>query len=402
MATFVELPQMTDTMSEGILVAWLAEVGDSIRTGDPLAEVETDKAIMELEAPKSGVLLRKYAEEGAEITCGTIVVALGDEGEDVPATPPSNTESATPNEDQPDEVVAEQVAASVDTPAIEDKSERVKASPVARSMASDEGLDLSAVVGSGPDGRIVKRDVEKAISERTGAVASSAAGGGDARSAHIRRRMIDRLVETHQSIPTFTVTRQIDMGRAVGLRGELRATESFVDGIGYTEMIVKAAALAMRSVPQLNARYSGDEVVLIPDVNIGIAVGLDDSVVVPVVKQCDTKPLQGIVGEMAELAARAHAGALLADDVRDSTFTVSNLGMYGVDSFTAMLNAPDAAILACGSVREQPVVRDGSLVVGTVMFVTLTVDHRVADGVAAAKWLAAFAESLENPVSLIV
>jgi pyruvate dehydrogenase E2 component (dihydrolipoamide acetyltransferase) len=401
MATFVELPQMTDTMSEGILVAWLAEEGDSIRTGDPLAEVETDKAIMELEAPKSGVLLRKYAEEGVEIACGTIVVALGDEGEDVPATPPSNTESTTPDDDQPDEV-PEQASASMDAPATKDKSDRVKVSPVARSMASDEGLDLSVVVGSGPDGRIVKRDVEKAISERTGAVAPSATGGGDARSAHIRRRMIDRLVETHQSIPTFTVNRQIDMGRAVGLRGELRATESFVDGIGYTEMIVKAAALAMRSVPQLNARYSGDEVVSIPDVNIGIAVGLDGSVVVPVVKQCDTKPLQGIVGEMAELAARAHAGALLADDVRDSTFTVSNLGMYGVDSFTAMLNAPDAAILACGSVHEQPVVRDGSLVVGTVMSVTLTVDHRVADGVAAAKWLAAFAESLENPVSLIV
>ena len=389
MATLIELAQMTDTMTEGTLVTWLKHEGDLVEIGDALAEIETDKAVMELETPHGGTVLKTFVAEGETIPCGTAVAAVGQPGEAIPDIPQA-PESAPADDEAPQP--AEAVERTAPT------GDRIKASPVARKLAAQAGLALRDVSGTGPDGRIVKRDVEEALQ----APASAEPAGRGVRLSTKRRVMIERLVSTHQSVPTFDATKRISMDAAISFREALKATEAFADGIGFTELLVMASALAMRAVPALNARYAGDRIDRLDEVHVGVAVGLDEAVVVPVIRSCQAKKLSDVADDFRRLTERARSGSLLADDFGNSTFTLSNLGMYGVDEFTAILNAPDAAILAAGAITEQPVVRDGQIVVGNILTVTLTVDHRVADGVQAAQWLAALARYMENPVSLLV
>jgi len=382
MATFVELPQMTDTMTDGVLSRKIVAEGESVRVGDAIAEIETDKAVMELEAPEDGILLSWRFDENAEIACGDIVAIIGSVGEEIP--------------------VPRQEAASNAVVPEEPPSERVKASPVARKIARESGIDLAKVSGTGPDGRVVRRDVE-AVAEMGG----SKVEGPQPETSRIsisrnRRIMIDRLVDTHRNVPTFTVTRRFDMDHVVELLRQVRHAHGDAFPIGYTEILVKAAALASTREPALNARYGATGIDRLSDVNIGVAVGLDDGVVVPVIRSCQNKSLGEIAESLKEKTERAKRGALLADDVQGSTFTLSNLGMFGIDEFQAILNAPDAAILAVGTVAKQPVVRGDSVAIGTVMTGTLTVDHRVADGVTAAKWMAALADVFANPISLVM
>lgn len=382
MATYVELPQMTDTMTDGVLSRKIVGEGESVRAGDPIAEIETDKAVIELEASTDGTLLRWYAEENLEIPCGTVVAVIGNIGEEIS---PFQKEAA------PDTVVTNKPA-----------SERVKVSPIARKIAQDSGINLEQVSGTGPDGRIVRRDVEAASEKSRTAVKKPSPEKSYIPIGRNRRIMIDRLVETHQNIPVFRVTRRFEMDRVVDFLRQVRHVRGNECSIGYTEILVKASAVAFVREPALNARYSTDGIERYRDVNIGVALGLDTGVVVPVVHEVNRKSVDEIARELGEKTDRAKRGVLLAEDVQGSTFTLSNLGMFGVDEFQAILNAPDAAILAVGAVSKQAVVRGDVLAVGTVMTGTLTVDHRVADGVAAAKWMAAFADVLTNPIELVM
>lgn len=393
MATVIELPQMTDTMTEATLVAWLKSEGDTVAAGEAIAEFETDKAIQELEAPAAGTLLRQFAGPGAVVATGAPVAVIGLPGESIPDVvarssdvTPGLPESKTPA-----------ISDSTDKPA-ESKPGRVKSSPLARKLATEAGMDIRAIGGTGPGGRVVRRDIENAKTE------PSVSGAGEMFIPfdRMRRTMIARLIETHRTIPTFTVTRRIDMDKAAAFREDLKRTRAFADGIGWTEILVKAAALAMRVVPGLNARYEEDGIRRLREVNVGIAVGLESGVIVPVIHRCEEKGLHAIAGEFRDLTSRARDRSLLAVDIGNSTFTVTNLGMYGVDEFAAIINAPDAAILAVGAVTQQAVVREGTLAIARVMNATLTVDHRVADGVTAARWLEAFSEVLEHPVGLII
>ena len=402
MATKVELPQMSDTMTEGSVLVWLKAEGDEVRAGDPIAEIETDKATMELEAPEDGVLLKHLVEVGATVPCGTVLAVVGKPGEPLPdlEMPVSSGGelSATPSR----EVADEEPLADERSP---EARQRLKSSPVARKLATNAGLDLKTVPGTGPGGRIVRRDVEAALAgqkETPPEPLTTAPAGEFLPVSRVREKMIERLVATHRNVPTFSLTRRLRMDAAHAFREALRVTEAFSGGIGYTEILVKAVAMAMKHVPRLNARYTEKGIRALEEVNVGIAVGLEEGIIVPVIRRCQARSLREIRDEFLRITAQAKDGSLLADDLGNSTFTISNLGMYGVEEFTAILNAPDAAILAVGAIAPQPIVQDGEVTVAEMMSVTLTVDHRVADGVLAARWLEAFAKFMENPISLVL
>jgi len=369
MATPVILPQMSDTMTEGTLVRWLKAEGDEVEAGDPIAEVETDKAVMELEAPVRGTLLRVFVSPDTVVSCGTrvaLIGAPGEEGEDEPPAAPPLTES------------------------------RVHASPAARKLASRSNIDIRRVPGSGPGGRVVLRDVAAAAAKVLKEPTPSSWEFPRQRSV-----MVSRLVSSHQEIPTFTVTRTIQMDHALAFRKLQTESGAFPEGLGITELCVAAAARASGAEPRLNARYSDGRVILQETVNIGIAVGLEDFVVVPVIQRCNALTLKRIAAEYRRIVAAAKGGSLLPDDARDGTFTVSNLGMLGVEQFSAIINPPEAAILAVGAIRREICFEVDRIEARNVMSVTLTVDHRVADGLHAARWLQEFARALENPGQML-
>ena len=405
MAIRVELPQLSDTMTEAVLVSWLVNEGDEVRVGDPVADVETDKAIMNIDAPASGTLLKQYAAEGDTVAVGALIAAIGQPGDPLPDP-----------EEPPAEPVAEEPAPAAPpvtpsapepaAPTIPDSAQpdRIKASPKARKLAEENGVNLKDVAGTGPGGRIVKRDV------LAGTAAKIPPGGKTVPITSRRKLMIRRLEEAARTIPTFTVSRDISMDAARSFRESLKTTRTFADGIGYNEIIMKAAARAMEEVPEMNASYVPEGIRFNDAVHMGMAVGLEDVVAVPVVRDCQTRSLAEISAEVRRLTEAARTGTLLAYDLGTSTFTISNLGMYGVDRFTAVLNPPEAAILAVGAVKRRPVVKPDAmtsgtsdmLTVGYEMSVTLTVDHRVADGMHAARWLSRFAGCMEDPVTLLV
>jgi pyruvate dehydrogenase E2 component (dihydrolipoamide acetyltransferase) len=403
MATNVELTKMSDTMTEGTVVEWLKAEGDEVRHGDSIAEIETDKATMDLEAPRDGVLLKRFVEAGATVPCGTVLAVIGAEGEPISDAAPAASQEhgateAARSSAEPGPRQAQPLASPLD-------AARLRSSPSARKLARTGGADLKAVSGSGPGGRILRRDVEAALADqkRMAAQAPSAPPAGEVVPiSRLRKRMIERLVATHREAPTFSLTRRINMDAARAFRESLAVTNASAGGIGYTELLVKAAARAMKAEPGLNARFTERGIERVADVNVGIAVGLEDGVVVPVIRRCQALALHEIRDEFARIVARAKDNTLLAADLGNSTFTISNLGMYGVEQFTAVLNAPDAAILAVGAITPQPVVSAEKLSVAHLMSVTLTVDHRVADGVLAARWLQVFSRCVENPVCLVV
>ena len=400
MATHVELPQLSDTMTEGVLVAWLVKEGDNVRTGDPIADVETDKAIMNVDAPTDGIVLRQHVAEGDTVPIGAVVATIGAVGEDVPpveAAPAPASVVETPTEQPPEPAVAAEEPAEH----APDTRERLRVSPVARKLAAEAGLPLDGLHGTGPEGRIVKRDVVAA----RGAAASAPTPASGSRLAPIssrRKLMISRLEELARTVPTFTVSRDVDMDPAWAFRESLKKTRTFAEGIGFNEIIIRAATIAMREVPELNATYTPAGIRCNDEVHVGLAVGLEDVVAVPVVRNAHSRSLAEVSAEVRRLTEQARSGSLLAYDLGKSTFTISNLGMYGVDRFTAVLNPPEAGILAVGAIVRKPRVVGDSVAVGREMSVTLTVDHRVADGVRAALWLGAFAGCLEDPVTLLV
>ena len=410
----VRMPRLSDTMTEGILSQWLKHEGDQVTRGDVLAEIETDKATMELEADYSGVLTRILVEPGTTVPIGRSIAVIGEPD----ASPPDALEpapaaaEAAPSEPTPSEPTPSEPAAGGTGVRPAD----VRTSPLARAIAREHGLDITTITGTGPGGRIVRADVQDAVAARDRATAPTApapaaptasvpaaAGDTEVRLTSIRRITAQRLTES-AAAPHFYLTSVVDARPLLALRGELNtqlAGAADAPRISVTDLLVRACAVALRAHPGVNSSWAGDHIVQRGQVNIGLAVALPDGLIVPVIRDADRKGVRAIATEAHELSDRARAGKLTPDEFSGGTFTISNLGMYGVDHFTAVINPPEAAILAVGAARDEPVVRNGELVAGTTMKLTLTIDHRVLDGAVAAAFQRDLVGLLEQPLRIL-
>ena len=408
MAEIVRMPRLSDTMTEGTVAQWHKKVGDPIVEGDLLAEIETDKATMEFESFQEGVLLHIGVEEGATAAVDSILAILGEKGEDVKdlleadAKPAQVAEVEKPaevekvSEPTPVEVpVAAPVAVPVQT---SNTSGRTIASPLAKRLAQEKGLDIATIAGSGDGGRIIKRDVDtyQAPSVYTSVNQESFT---EEPVSQMRKVIARRLAESKFSAPHFYLSVSVDMDNAIAARKAINALPD--TKVSFNDLVVKACAMALREHPTVNSSWREDVIRRNQHVNIGIAVAVDDGLLVPVVRFTDTKSLTSISGEVKEYAQKAKDKKLQPADWEGSTFTISNLGMFGIDEFTAIINTPDACILAVGGIQQIPVVKDGQVVPGNVMKLTLSCDHRVVDGASGAAFLNTLKTYLQNPVTML-
>ena len=430
MATNILMPALSPTMTEGTLARWLKREGDAVKSGDVLAEIETDKATMEVEAVDEGVLTRIVVPDGtAGVAVNATIGVLDGDGTEETAPAAISSAPAVAIPAPAAQVVYAAGAATQTTPA----SGRVFASPLARRLATQAGISLAAVTGSGPNGRIVRVDIEQfkakpvvaapisvvpapaalasAAPARAAPAAPVAAPTAAITAPHtlipnttMRRVIAKRLTESHQSVPTFYVTMDIELDALMALRAQLNARSPKEGGykLSINDFVVKASAMALRQVPALNASFTEVAIAQYTDVDISVAVSIPDGLITPILRRADTKGLAALSNEMKDLAARAKSGKLKPEEFQGGGFSVSNLGMFGVQSFTAIINPPQAAILAVGAGLPRPVVRDGQLAVATVMTCTLSVDHRVADGAVGAQWMAVFKALLEDPLGLLI
>ena len=431
------MPRMSDTMEEGNIVAWLVEEGDAVEPGQTLAEVETDKATMELDSFFEGTLLHIAVKEGAVPIDGVIAV-IGEAGEDWKAAidGAGDGDAAGEKAESADKSAPAEAAPATPartTEAEGESDERLKASPLARAMAKEAGLDLKTITGSGENGRIVRRDIEEATSNASPAqapqpsapqpvpaqqpspnvaveepaqkVPAFAFGGGEANYeqstvSQMRKVIARRLGESKFTAPHFYVTVEIEMSKVWELRK--RINEVAPVKISFNDLVVKACAVNLPKHPAINSSWQGDHIRVNKDVNIGVAVAIPDGLLVPVIRYANMKSLSQINTEVKELAGRAKNKKLSQDEMTGNTFTISNLGMFGIEEFTAIINPPDACILAVGGINDKPVVRDGEVVAGKIMKVTLSSDHRVVDGASAAQFLNDVKATLEDPIRLMV
>jgi len=455
MAIPVEMPKMSDTMEEGVLAAWLVEEGQKISAGDVVAQVETDKATMDLEVYDDGVLLKRVIEEGDAVPIGSLIAVLGKEGEDISALLASYGEGngkaaneAAPVESEPEAAPAPVAPPAPVTPAAPapaaapvqpptpPNGARIKSSPLARKLAKEHGIDLASLAGTGPEGRIVKRDIETALGGAAVSVptvepvlapplaapapappkpaappATPATVALDGtyeavRISQMRKTIARRLAESKFTSPHFYLTADVDMENAIAFRAQIneKAEAKDLGRVSFNDLITKSCALALRQHPWVNASWMEDqgEVHLHNDVHVAIAVAVDEGLITPVIRHADRKGLAQIGSETKALAARARSKELQPDEWSGSTFSTSNLGMFGIDEFTAIINPPNACILAIGSIRDIPVVKNGAVVPGKRMKVTLSCDHRVVDGVTGAEFLATIRGYLEDPVTMLL
>lgn len=436
MATKIVMAQLSPTMEEGKLVAWKVKEGDQVEAGDILAEVETDKANMDIEALHGGVIRALLVADGDVVAVGALIGVIADADEDIsallesapqPSSAPAAEDAAPVQPEAPSEPVPSEPAPVEPAPAPTDApttnvqtprtSERIKVSPVARRMAQAAGLDLAVMSGTGPGGRIIKGDVEAAIA--TGATPAAVATGTAADAARamapvgtprledqrielsmMRKAIAKRLVQSIGPIPHFFLTTEIDMGRALDMRKSLN--DRLSEGkVGVNDLLIKVVAEALTRHPEINASFEGDAIRRHGSVDIGIAVALPDGLITPVLRDADRKGLVQISVESADLVARGRIRRLTPEEYQGATFTISNLGMMDIDEFTAIINPPEAAILAIGQTVEKPVVEDGDVVVRRRMRVTMSCDHRVIDGAMGAAFLQTLRAMLENPLELV-
>lgn len=419
MAEVVSMPKLSDTMSEGVVAKWHKKVGDKVKSGDLLAEIETDKATMEFESFQEGVLLYIGVEEGKAAPVDSILAILGKEGEDFKAllsSAPAPKEVAKTEEKVEEKAPVAKVEAattisSTPTVAVSNQSadSRLKASPLAKKIAEEKGIDINNINGSGDNGRIVKRDIENYKAAPAGSGSAKASPSFSVPSgtesfreepvSQMRKTIARRLAESKFSAPHFYLTIEIDMDNAIKARKAVN--DSGLVKISFNDFVIKAAASALKKHPKVNASWLGDKIRYNQHVHIGVAVAVEDGLLVPVVKFADTKPM-GLIGEEVKVfAQKAKDKKLQPSDWEGNTFTISNLGMFGIDEFTAIINPPDACILAVGGIKETPVVKNGQIVPGNIMKVTLSCDHRVVDGASGAAFLQTFKQYLENPVMML-
>ena len=400
---------MTDTMEEGVLVEWSVEEGDQIAAGDVIAQVETDKAAMDIEAYDDGVLLKKVAQPGDALPIGGLIAILGQAGEDVSKLIAEYADKGTglPSVEKPaiqekDDKPSSEPVASLPSSST---NQLTKASPLARRMATDHGLPLASLVGSGPGGRITKRDVQAEI-DRVPIPVVSDRGFERVRISQMRKAIARRLAESKYSSPHFYLNVDVNATALIAQRATVNAyLETFENvKVSFNDFITKACANALVRHPDVNVTYVAEDGVIqkYHYVDIGIAVAIDDGLVTPVVRDAHQKSVAMIARETRTLAIRAQERKLDSEEMEGSTFTTSNLGMFGVESFTAIINPPNACILAIGAIRDTPVVEEGRLVVGKRMKLTLSCDHRAVDGAVGARFMSTLQELLENPVSLLL
>ncbi len=433
MATEILMPALSPTMEEGTLAKWLVKEGDTVQSGDLLAEIETDKATMEFEAVDEGIVGKLLVAEGTEgVKVNTPICIIGEEGEDMSAAAaPEAKPEAAPKEAAPEKAEAEAPAASATpapaAPAKPDGS-RLFATPLARRIAADKGLDLAAIKGSGPHGRIIKADVENAKAQPAAAATAAApapAAKGSAMASGptteqvlkmydgrtyeevklngMRKTVAARLTEAKQSVPHFYLRRDIELDALLKFRSQLNKTlEPRGVKLSVNDFIIKACALALQQVPDANAVWAGDRTLKFSASDVAVAVAVDGGLFTPVLHDAEMKSLSALSAQMKDLAARARDGKLAPHEYVGGSFAISNLGMFGIDNFDAIINPPHGGILAVGAGAKKPVVgADGEIKVATVMSTTLSVDHRVIDGALGANLLNAIKENLENPVAML-
>lgn len=427
MAEIVRMPKMSDTMTEGVVSKWHKKVGDKVKTGDLVADIETDKATMEFESYQEGVLLYRGVEEGKAAPVDGVLAILGKEGEDfsklleeekkkASAAPlevkteakkeEPKPEAPKPQPEQPKKevVVEKKVEQPVFEPAASDTG--LKASPLARKLAGEKGIDLNFVKGTGDNGRIVKRDIDWFKAGNIVAGVSAIPAGAitkesyqDVTVSQMRKTIAKRLSESKFSSPHYYLTIEMDMDNAVNARESINNALGIK--ISFNDIIIKAAATALRHHPKVNASWHGDFIRMNNHIHIGVAVAVEEGLLVPVVRFADSKTLRQINAEVKDYSQRARDKKLQPQDWEGNTFTISNLGMYGIEEFTAIINPPDSAILAVGGIAQKPVVKNGAVVPGNVMKVTMSCDHRAVDGATGSEFLRTFKGLMENPVILL-
>jgi pyruvate dehydrogenase E2 component (dihydrolipoamide acetyltransferase) len=418
MAEIIRMPRMSDTMEEGNIIGWLKKVGDKVEPGETLAEVETDKATMELDAFVEGTLLYIAVPEGTVAIDGIIAV-IGQPGEDwqaaVNGTGATGASTGSANAISAAEPIKQD---NISAPIANDSSDgqRIKASPLAKSMAKESGINLGQIQGSGEGGRIVRKDVigvkpgeasvpavVKTAAAQTQVVSSQSnnteSSYEDKTVSQMRKTIARRLSESKFTAPHFYLSVEIDMERAMEVREQLNQNSDV--RISYNDLVVRSVASALKKHAVINASWLGDRIRYNHDVHIGVAVAVEDGLLVPVIKHADRKTLSQINGEVKMLAGKAKDKKLQPDEMQGNTFTISNLGMFGIEEFTAIINPPDACILAVGGIIQKPVVKNGQIVVGNTMKVTLSCDHRVVDGASGAQFLQTLKSILEEPLLLL-
>lgn len=423
MAEIVYMPKLSDTMLEGVVAGWNKKVGDTVKEGEILAEIETDKATMEFESFFDGVLLYIGVETGKSAPVNSILAIIGQAGEDISTIIASAGTTAAPVVEEKKEEAPKVVAvpnpapvaaapapkaeAPKSTPIANNSNGRIFASPLAKKLAEEKGIDINAVGGTGEGGRIVKRDVDHYTpytpAERQPVASSSVAGVEsftDEPVSQMRKTIARRLAESKFTAPHFYLTLDINMENAMASRKALNAIEGVK--VSFNDMVIKAVAHALKQNPNVNSSWMGDFIRRNQHVHVGVAVAVEDGLLVPVVRFADTKGLLQISAEVREYAKKAKDKKLQPSDWEGNTFTISNLGMFGIESFTAIVNPPDSCILAIGGIKEVPVVKNGQIVPGNVMKVTLSCDHRVVDGATGAAFLQTFKQYMENPVSMLL
>jgi len=429
MAETINMPKLGFDMAEGTLVRWLKKEGETVAKGDVLAEIETDKATVEVESSASGVVRRLLVDEGAVVPVNTPIAIIGAAEEELPggsgqssvssgqlsvssdqlsvssgqSSVSSGQSSVVERSGEPEKQKSEPVAQSaISNP----QSTILRASPLAKKMARARGLDLSQVRGTGPGGRIVRRDVEAVIGEQKGESREQRVESRGAEESvpltKLRQIIARRMTEAKASVPHFYVTHEFKMDALLALRTQLNGYLPEEEKISVNDFILRAVALTLRQFPNLNASFASDKVVQHAAINIGVAVAVEGGLLTVVCKEADQKPLRQIAAEVKRMAAAAREGKVRPEDIEGSTFSISNLGMFDVENFAAIINPPEAAILAVGSARQVPVVEAGEVKVGWRMKATLSVDHRVSDGAEAARFMQALAVFLEDPLRLLV
>jgi len=432
MAEVIRMPRMSDTMEEGVIASWLVKEGDTLKSGDVIAEVETDKATMELDNYVDGILLHIGVQEGDAVPIDGIIAIVGEKGESIEDI--LKAEKSKPAAEAKDESPKEEATAPISAPASSpapavapaatpiasnSSNGRIKASPLAKSLAKENGIDISAVIGSGDEGRIIKRDIEaylKSGGSQTSASGSASTSGPapivnlpqvvgteqfrEEKVSQMRKTIAKRLSQSKFGAPHFYLTMDIRMDKAIEARKGMNEVSPVK--ISFNDMVIKAAAVALRQNPAVNSSWLEDRIRYNEHINIGMAVGIDDGLMVPVIRFADNKTLSHIAAETRQLAGKARDKNLSLDEMQGNTFTISNLGMFGIDEFTAIINPPDSCILAVGGIRKEPVWENDTWAPANKMKVTLSCDHRVVDGVVGSKFLMTLRDLLEDPVRMMV
>ena len=420
MAIKIEMPKLSDTMEEGVIAKWNVNEGDSVSAGDIIAEVETDKATMDVEVFDAGTILKIIPGEGDAVPLGGLIAIIGEVGEDITSLLDNDSNSATTDSSpvaEDDKVTKAKEAMAAPTAVIAPSlgNGRIKASPLAKKIAADKGVDLNSIAGSGPEGRIVKKDVETVQSStsstltRPGATAPMASSTAksfsslasqEVKVSQMRKVIAKRLSESKFTNPHFYETIDIDMKGTIEARTQLK--DKLDIKISFNDIVLKASAVALSRHQAINSSWMGDTIIEHGDVHIAVAVAIDEGLMTPVLRHVDQKGLVQISSETRELAGLARDRKLAPEQMEGSTFTISNLGMFGIEEFTAIINPPNACILAVGAIRDVPVVENGAVVPGKRMKVTLSSDHRIVDGAKAAVFLNTLRSLIENPLSMLL